>query len=131
MKLKTLQEVLGKVNNLAMLCSNLRSVSSIMNIEKARFEKHFHSENKIPMKKQLKATFLSQRARRDMQIIRGVLVCIREHPLPLEDSSSNHCLVADIFFCGDASGKTDDLNWPAALGVYIPMQLNAQAMALR
>ena len=50
--------------------------------------------------------------------------------MPLESLESNECLAPDIFFCGDASGKVDDLNYPAALGVYIPSQIQTEAMAL-
>ena len=128
--LKTFQKVLGKIGYLVMLCSNLRSACAILNIEKARFEKHFHSENELPGRKQMKVAFLSLRARKDLKDIRAVLASIREHPLPLENYKIHKYLAADIFFCGDASGKIDDLQYPAALGVYIPLQIQTEALAL-
>ena len=103
--LKTLQKALGKVGYLVMLCS----ACAILNIEKARFEKHFHSENELSGKKQIKVAFLSLRARKDLKHIRAVLASIREHPLPLENYKNHKYLASDIFFCGDASGKIDDL----------------------
>ena len=35
-----------------------------------------------------------------------------------------------MFFCADASGLVTDINAPAALGVYIPQQMDTQPLAL-
>ena len=128
-KLKTLQRVIGKIGALAGLCTNLKSAMSIINIEKARFEKALSEENKLPEKLQSSMVFLSPRAREDLIKIRAVLACLREHPIPLESHKKQANLTSDLYFCGDASGQTD-LLWPAALGVFIPQQIHNEAYAL-
>ena len=128
-KLKTLQRVIGKIGALAGLSTNLKSAMSIINIEKARFEKALSEENKLPEKFQSNMVFLSPRAREDLIEIRAVLACLREHPIPLESYKEQANLTSDLYFCGDASGQTD-LRWPAALGVFIPQQIHNEAYAL-
>ena len=128
-KLKTLQQVIGKIGALAGICTNLNSAMSILNIEKARFEKAFSDENKLSGRMQHKTVFLSQRARDDLIDIRAVLVCLKEYPMLLESYKKQPKLSSDLYFCGDASGQTDILN-PAAIGVFIPRQTNVEAYAL-
>ena len=129
-KLKEMQSAVGKIVDLAMICSNLKSAMAIINIEKSRFEKEFHEENEIPLGRQKKVAFLSPRAKLDMLNIRAVLVCIQEHSIALENYERHACRGADMFFCADASGLIADLNAPAALGVYIPNQKEIQSIAL-
>ena len=129
-KLKEMQAVVGKIVDLAMICSNLKSATAIINIEKARFEKEFHDENKIPLSRQLKIAFLSPRAKEDMLVIRSVLACIQEHPIELENHERCAARGAQLFFCADASGLVADRNAPAALGVYIPQHGDIEALAL-
>ena len=128
-KLKTVQQVIGKIGALAGICTNLNSAMSILNIEKARFEKAFSDENKLSGRMQHKTVFLSQRARDDLIDIRAVLVCLKEYPMLLENYKKQPKLSSDLYFCGDASGQTDILN-PAAIGVFIPRQTNVEAYAL-
>ena len=129
-KLKEMQAVVGKIVDLAMICSNLKSATAIINIEKARFEKEFHDENEIPLSRQLKIAFLSPRAKEDMLVIRSVLACIQEHPIGLENQERCASRGSQLFFCADASGLVADRNAPAALGVYIPQHGDIEALAL-
>ena len=129
-RLKELQAVVGKIADLAMICSNLKSATAIINIEKARFEKEFHNENEIPLGKQHKVAFLSPRAKNDLLDIRAVLACIQEHPIALENHERKACRGSEVFFCADASGLIADINAPAALGVYIPQQVGIEPVAL-
>ena len=129
-KLKELQKVVGKIVDLAMICSNLKSAMAILNIEKARFEREFHDENEKPLAGQQKIAFLSPRAREDLLVIRSVLACIQEYPIPLENHERNVNRGAEVFFCSDASGLIANINAPAALGVYIPQQGEIQSLAL-
>ena len=128
--LKTLQQTFGKLANLAMICSNLKSALALVNCEKSRFEKAFDKENNKPGGQQLLSCFLSMKGKEDLLNIRAVLVSLIDHPLPLESYKKVAGITADIFMCGDASGNIEDPNKPAALGVYIPHQLNMEAMAL-
>ena len=105
-KLKTVQQVIGKIGALAGICTNLNSSMSILNIEKARFEKAFSDENKLSGRMQHKTVFLSQRARYDLIDIRAVLVCLKEYPMLLESYKKQPKLSSDLYFCGDASGQT-------------------------
>ena len=128
-KLKTLQQVIGKISALAQLCSNLKSAMAIINIEKAKFEAALSSENKLPARSQLPTVFLSRKAKEDLLDIRAVLACLKEHPIPLEDCKRTASLTVDIFFCGDASGQIELQN-PAALGIFIPRQRRSEGYAL-
>ena len=125
-----MQKVVGKVGYLANICSNIKSAMAIINIEKARFEKQFPEENEKQEAQQVKISFLSLRCRRDLRFIRSVLASIQKHPIPLESYSRQPKLTAGILVYGDASGKTDDLEDPAALGIYIPQQHRISALAL-
>ena len=106
--LKTFQKVEGKLADMAKLSPFIRIKMMIISAELHRAVSVFEAENKLHERNQRPRTWLSTRAKQDLQYLRAVVAQLRNFPLPLTDPRPSQTLSAQILVYCDASGTVTE-----------------------
>ena len=126
--LTTLQKVQGKLADMAKLSPFLATKNMVISAELNQAVSDFNSENYKHEKDQQQRSWLTPRAKQDLQYLRAVVAQLRNFPCPMSDPRRYQPVSAQVLIYCDASGT---LSEPAYCGVLITRgSLHAQDIAL-
>ena len=126
--LTTLQKVQGKIADMAKLSPFLATKNMVISAELNQAVSNFNSENYEHEKNQQHRSWLTPRAKQDLQYLRAVVAQLRNFPFPMTDPRRYQPISAQVTVYCDASGA---LSEKAYCGVLITRgSLHPQDIAL-
>ena len=135
--LKDTQEVAGLVTDFSKSSQLIRTLAMLVNAERNEFTVRFSSENIKDKQDQSKLCLFSFHARKNLTLIRAILLNTDICPLPMEMSGARFLKggAADFSFYCDASGKpkeiADGAYAPTCLGSYRPRTVSHRTATLK
>ena len=129
--LKTAQRAFGKLNALAACWRTAKPWLLFINKDISRYIIAHPNINTTPKQYQPRDFAFCPQARRDLHLLRAILVTQRNNWIPLTDPYRSPPSVFDLCIFTDASGQVDHSpeDLPPALGIVIPTQPNVESRA--